>query len=442
MPPPIRYARSGDVTLAYQVLGEGPLDLVFAPPWIGNIELFWEEPSSVRFIERLAAFSRLLLFDKRGTGGSDRVAPATPAEQVDDLSAAMEAAGMERAALFGDSEGGSQCALFAATYPERTSALVLFGPLATAFWSPETPWGMSPEIVDQICAEMPGEWGQPMGIELFAPSVAADERYRRWWSRSLRLAASPSTAVAYLRMVQRVDIRPILETIRVPTLVIQRSDDLVCPPEGSRYLAAHIQGARYVELPGPDHFPWVGDVEAVVSEIQHFLTGVRPVPRPDRVLATVLFTDIVDSTKHAADLGDRQWRELLAGHDMATRRAVERYRGTAVKTTGDGFLATFDGPARAIRCALDLAEEMRGLGLEIRAGLHTGECELIGADVGGIAVHIGARVAALAGAGEVLVSGTVKDLVAGSGIEFGERGEHDLKGVPGSWRLYAVDRVG
>jgi len=438
--PKTRYAKSGDVHIAYQVVGDGRLDLVYAPPWIGNMELIWEEPSCARFLKRLASFSRLILFDKRGTGSSDRAVEIPILEQqIDDLISVMDSVGSERAALLGASEGGSLCTLFAATHPERTSALILCGAVATTRWSPETPWALTRETFETWIQTVGREWGGPLAIELFAPSVAHDQRFRDWWARLLRLAASPATAIALLRMLDDIDVRPVLPTIRVPTLVLHCTGDRAVNVENGRYLGRHIPNAKYVELPGADHFPYVGDTEAILAEIEEFLTGARHAPEADRVLATVLFTDIVGSTTHAAGIGDQRWRDLLGSYQALVRRELARFRGREVKTLGDGFLATFDGPARAIRCACAIRDSVRPLGIEIRAGLHTGECELMDDDVGGIAVHIGARVAASAAPGEVLVSSTVKDLVAGSGLRFADRGTHHLRGVPGEWRLFAVE---
>ena len=440
MQPKTRYAKSGDVHIAYQVVGDGRLDLVYAPPWIGNMELFWEEPSCARFLKRLASFSRLILFDKRGTGSSDRSVEIPIIEQqIDDLTSVMDSVGSERAALLGASEGGSLCTLFAATHPERTSALILCGAVATTRWSPETPWALTRETFETWIQTVGREWGGPLAIELFAPSVAHDKRFRDWWARLLRLAASPAAAIALLRMLDEIDVRPVLPTIRVPTLVLQRTGDRIVNVENGRYLGRHIPNAKYVELPGADHFPYVGDTDAILAEIEEFLTGARHAPEADRVLATVLFTDIVGSTAHAAGMGDQRWRDLLGSYQALVRGELARSRGREVKTLGDGFLATFDGPARAIRCACAIRDSVRPLGIEIRAGLHTGECELMDDDVGGIAVHIGARVASSAAPSEVLVSSTVKDLVAGSGLRFADRGTHHLHGVPGEWRLFAVE---
>jgi pimeloyl-ACP methyl ester carboxylesterase len=445
MEPQTRYARSEDLHIAYQVVGAGPRDLVLVPPFVSHIEHYWENPLVSRFLTRLASFSRLILFDKRGTGLSDRVPPdrlPTLEQRMDDVRAVLDAAGSQRAALFGPSEGGPMSALFAATHPQRTSALILYGTFASSIRDAAYPWAMDPKERDKVIQAISDRWGQGTYVDLLAPSLAGDERFRNWWARLERLGASPGAAMALRRMNGQIDIRQTLSAIRVPTLVLHRSGDLDTSIEEGRYLAAHIPGARFVDLPGADHLPWVGDQDTLLDEVQEFLTGTRPAAEPDRVLATVVFTDIVASTERAAELGDRRWRDLLFSHHAIVRRELERFRGREVKTVGDGFLATFDGPARAVRCACAIRDGVGGLGLSIRAGLHTGECELIGDDVGGIAVHIGARVAATARAGEVLVSSTVKDLVVGSGIQFVDRGSHRLKGVPGSWRLFAVQRAG
>lgn len=442
MTPETRYAKSGEVNIAYQVVGDGPRDLVLVPGWVSNIEVLWEEPALARFLRRLASFSRLILFDKRGTGLSDRVADMPTLEiRMDDVRAVMDAVDSERAALLGYSEGGPMCALFAATYPARTSALIMGGSYARRTWAPDYPWAPTPEEHQSFLEKCQREWGGPVGLEIRAPSVARDERFRQWWARYLRMSASPGANLALLRMNAEIDIRHVLPAIRVPTLVLHSVGDPGIDVRGGRYLGEKIPGAKYVELPGNDHLPWLSDAEAILDEVEEFLTGVRHGAEPDRVLATVLFTDIVRATERAAALGDRRWRDLLDSHHALVRRELARFRGREVDTTGDGFLATFDGPARAIRCACAVSEGARELDLEIRAGLHTGECELIGDKVGGIAVHIGARVAASASPGEVLVSSTVKDLVAGSGLRFVDRGVHALKGVPGEWRLFAVHRA-
>jgi class 3 adenylate cyclase/dienelactone hydrolase len=437
MAPITRYAKSGDVHVAYQVFGEGPLNLVIAPFFVSNIEVWWEYPDAARWLLRLASFARVAAFDKRGTGMSDRVTELPGLEQrMDDVRAVMDAVGMERAALLGMSEGGSLAALFAATYPERCSALVLYGSFARfASWLP------TEEALAGFLGYIDQAWGSGGAASFVAPSLANDPATQQWFGRFERLGASPADAIALMRMNSQIDISDIVPTIRVPTLVIHRKDDAGINVEGGRYLAEHIPGARYIELPGKDHLPWVGDnAMQIADDIEEFLTGARALVTVDRVLATVLFTDIVSSTEKAAALGDRRWRDLLDNHHATIRRNLTRFRGHEVKTTGDGILATFDGPARGVRCACAIADEIRPLGIEVRAGLHTGECEITDDDVGGIAVHIGARVAALAGAGEVLVSSTVKDLVAGSGLRFGDRGSQSLKGIPGEWRIFAVER--
>jgi pimeloyl-ACP methyl ester carboxylesterase len=448
MPPTTRYAKSGDVNIAYQVVGEGPLDLVYVPGWVSNLDLNWEQPAYARFLERLASFSRLILFDKRGTGLSDRVPVEklpTLEQRMDDVRAVMDAAGSAQAALFGASEGGPMCALFAATYPERVRSLVMYGSYARGLPEGDYPWGAtrwatSPDDLEAILDLLAETWGEPEELLGFwGPSIAEQEHYRQWWSRYLRMSASPAAGVTLSRMNHQVDIRQILPTIRVPTLLIHRAEDSLNVAEGSRYMADRIPGARYVELPGEDHLWFFGDQDALLDEVEQFLTGTRQVREPDRVLATVMFTDIVGSTERAAELGDERWRELLTSHEAVVRRELERFRGREIKMLGDGVLATFDGPARGIRCARTIGNEVRSLGIEIRVGLHTGECEMLNGDVGGIAVHTGARVSAKATAGEVLVSSTVKDLVAGSGIEFKDRGVHELEGIPGEWRLFAVE---
>jgi pimeloyl-ACP methyl ester carboxylesterase len=439
MQPETRYVASGDVNIAYQVVGEGPRDLIIVPGWLSNIEVFWEEPTLVRFLERLATFSRLILFDKRGTGLSDRISDMPMLEtRMDDVRAVMDAVSSERAALLGYSEGGPMSALFAATFPARTSALIMIGSFARRIQSPDYPWAPTVDERDQFIEITRREWGGPVGIEARAPSMAHDERFRTWWARMLRMSASPGANVALLKMNSEIDVRHVLPTIRVPTLLIHNVGDRCVDVRDSRYMATQIPGAKYVELDGIDHLPWVGNPEAIFDEIEEFLTGVRTGPDPDRVLATVMFTDIVESTARAVELGDRAWRDVLVRHHTLVRDELSRFRGREIDTAGDGFFATFDGPARAIRCACAISTSVRSLGIDVRAGLHTGECEVIGEKVGGIAVHIGARVAGLAEAGEVLVSNTVKDLVAGSGIGFQSRGVHMLKGIPGEWNLFAV----
>ena len=437
--PAVQYARSGDVDIAYQVVGDGPRALVFVMGWVSNIEYFWREPTFARFLRRLASFSRLILFDKRGTGLSDRVAIdelPTLEQRMDDVRAVMDAAGVEHAALLGISEGGPMCILFAATYPERTDALVMIGAYARRLWAHDYACGATQEEYERFLDSIREGWGGPVGIEVRAPSLRDDEQFRARWATYLRMSASPGAAYALTRMNGEIDVRHALSAVGVPTLIIHRHGDQSLPVEGSRYMADRIRGAKLVELPGDDHLPWVGDQDEILDEVEGFLTGVRRGADPDRVLATVLFTDVVRSTEHAVELGDKRWSDLLASHHRAVRHELTHWRGTEIDTTGDGFLATFDGPARAIRCACAARDAVHELGLEIRAGLHTGEYEIFGATIAGLTVHTGARIAALAGTGEVLVSSAVKDLVAGSGIEFEDRGEHELKGVPDRWRLY------
>jgi pimeloyl-ACP methyl ester carboxylesterase len=439
--PETRYAKSGAIHIAYQVLGDGPIDLVFIPGLFTHVEHQWEEPGFARFLNRLASFSRLIIIDARGAGLSDRALELPPMEeQMDDVLAVLDAVGSQSAAFFGNSQAGPMGILFAATHPERSRALVLYGSYARPAADADYPWGRSKEWLAGYDRLIDEDWGKGLFLDQVAPSRVNDDAFRRWWSKYERLSYGPGNALAYFHMNSEMDVRAILPSIRVPTLILQRRDDVYRSPGHAAYLASHIPGAKLVQLPGSDHLPYVGDAEAVLDEVQEFLTGVRPTPEHDRVLATVLFTDIVGSTERANELGDRAWRELLQMHHALIRQELVRFRGREVDTAGDGFLATFDGPARAVRCAQAIIDDVRAIGLEVRAGVHTGEVELMGDDVGGIAVHIGARVAATAGPGEVLVSSTVRDLVAGSGIEFDERGEHALKGLPGEWRLFATRR--
>jgi class 3 adenylate cyclase len=441
--PETRYARSGDVYIAYQVVGDGPRDLVFIPPFVSHIELYWDEPALAQFLLRLASFSRLILFDKRGTGLSDRVSnDALPGleQRMDDVRSVLDAVGSREAALLGPSEGGPMAALFAATYPKRTTALILYGTFASTIRDADYPWTMDAEARRRIIQDMPLTWGRGSYVDLLAPSLAHDQRFRAWWARLERMGASPGAAMALREMNGQIDLRPVLSAIHVPTLVLHRSGDRDSAIEEGRYLASRIPGARFVELAGVDHLPWVGDQDAVLGEVEEFLTGVRQEPEVDRVLATVLFSDMVQSTEHAAELGDRRWRNVLDNYLNVVRHEMARFRGREVDTAGDGFLAAFDGPARAIRCACTIREALRASGLAIRSGLHTGECEVMRDKLVGIAVHIGARVAAEAEPGEVLVSSTVKDLVAGSGLRFIDRGIHALKGIPGEWRLFAAEQ--
>jgi pimeloyl-ACP methyl ester carboxylesterase len=443
--PETRFALSGDAHIAYQVVGSGPLDVVYVPGWVSNVALNWQEPSYARFLERLASFARLILFDKRGTGLSDRVPERempTLEQRMDDVRAVLDAVGSERAALLGVSEGGSMSALFAATYPDRTVALVMYGSYARRQRDVDYPWGQSEDDLEASLREIEQGWGGPVGRAVRAPSAADDPRFMDFWASYLVQSASPQAALTLARMNAEIDIRSVVPSIRVPTLILHRTGDRVVRSEEATYLRERFHGATLVLLDGEDHLPWVGDQDAVLDEIQGFLTGIRRGPNPDRVLATVVFTDIVGSTTKAADIGDARWNELLRAHDHLIRTELSRFRGVEIKTTGDGFLASFDGPARAVSCAQAIAGAVRTLGIEVRAGCHTGEVELLPGDLGGIAVHIGARICSLAGAGEVWVSRTVKDLVAGSGLTFEDRGLHELKGVPDRWHLYAVSPDG
>ena len=434
--PEIEYARSGDVSIAYQVIGDGPIDLLVVP-FLNNIEYAWSHPLWPGVYERLNAFSRVIMFDKRGTGLSDRLGELPTLEvRMDDLRAVLDDVGSERAALVGSLEGNHLAALFAATYPERTSALVLYDPVARFTTAPDYPWGYTPEEWNRLVEDVRENWGKQEFFDDMLrsvdPTLAEDAEFVRWYATHFRLAASPSAAAAFYRMMMETDVRDVLPAIRVPTLVCYREDHR----GPSMFVAEQIPSARSIEFPGIGYF--ASAPQEMFDEIEQFLSGGLAEREHDRVLLTLLFTDIVGSTELAARIGDRDWRSVLEKHDDAVRRALERFRGHEANTTGDGFLATFDGPARAIRCASAIRDAVGELGLEIRAGLHTGECELVRGEVAGIAVHIAARVAALAGSGEVLVSSTVKDLVAGSGMEFGFAGEHGLKGVPGEWQLFVV----
>ena len=439
--PETKYTKSGEAHIAYQVLGDGPIDLVWVPGFVSHLEYEWEHPRPARFFRRLASFSRLIRFDKRGTGLSDRLAIPSLEERMDDVRAVLDAVGSSRAALVGVSEGGPMSLLYAATYPERTSALVLYGSYARRAWAPDHPFGVPPERMQSILDRFEKEWGVSVAMDVWAPSFLDDEAYKRWRATYLRLAASPGAAIAVMRMNMAIDARHVLPAISVPTLVLHRTGDRLTPLEQARDLAKRIKSAKLVELPGEDHTPYAGDMDVLLDEIEEFLTGIRHGPEPDRILATVLFTDIVGSTKRAAELGDRDWRELLEQHHAIVRRQLARFRGQEVDTAGDGFLATFDGPGRAVRCAVSICREVRSLGMELRAGVHTGECQLVAGKLGGIAVHIGSRIAGMAISDEVLVSSTVKDLVVGSGITFENRGTHALRGVPGEWHLFAVARA-
>jgi class 3 adenylate cyclase len=435
--PETKYARSGDLHIAYQVVGDGPVDLVWVPGWISNIDHYWTEPSVERYFNRIASFSRLILFDRRGTGVSDPVPRApTLEEQMDDVVAVLDAAGSEQAAIYAQLEGGAMAMLFAATHPERTRALVVYEGMPRMSWAPDYDWAIRDE---ERAAWLGTGWGDGSRIISMAPSAAANPRLRRWFARLERGAASPATAAKMVMMNAQVDVRAVLPSIQTPTLVLHRAENTFVDKRHSLYLAQHIPGARLVEIPGAEVISFGADDNQLLDEVEEFLTGARTSSDTERVLATVMFSDIVDSTSRAADLGDRRWRDLLESVASAVGTELRRFRGRAIKTMGDGFLATFDGPARAIGAAVAVRDVARTeFGLDLRTGLHTGEVEVMGQDLGGIAVHIGARILACAEPGEVVVSGTVKDLVVGSGIGFEDRGERELRGVPGRWRLFAV----
>jgi class 3 adenylate cyclase/pimeloyl-ACP methyl ester carboxylesterase len=444
MVPETRYAESSDgVNIAYQVLGDSELDLVLAPGFVSHLEHSWDDPALARFLRRLASFSRLIVFDKRGTGMSDRdPSDSSPLleDRVRDIAAVMDAAGSAKAAVMGISETAAMALLFAATHPERTTAVIAYGAYTNGRYAAPRAYPWTPTSdQNEWLEELRRNWGRgAMFIDDLVPSLVGDPRYEAWYSKLERLAASPGAAVALARMAMQIDVRDILPTIRVPTLVLHRRDDQAVPVEDGRYISDRVVGAKFVDLPGRDHWPWIGDDRAV-EEIQEFLTGMRVGGEPERVLATVTFVDIVDSTQHAATLGDRRWSDLLEGFYTVVRRELDRFRGREIDTAGDGFFLTFDGPASAIRFAMSLIESVDSIGLQVRVGIHTGEVERVGANVRGLGVVIGARVGSLAGPGEILVSRTVRDLVVGSEMQFEARGTHHLKGVPGDWDLFVVD---
>lgn len=440
MQPETRYARStGGVNIAYQVVGDGPRDLVLVPGWIYHIELVWEHPAFEAMIRRLARSFRVIMLDKRGTGLSDRVRGATPMEErMDDVRAVMDAVGSQTAALLGWSEGGNIALLFASTYPQRTTALVLYGTGARYAQAPDYPCGMSPEFIETAMGVIANHWGEGLGATYAAPSRTSDPAFMRWFGRFERMTVSPGDGLAMLEANLQIDTTSILQTVQTPTLILHNKGDALVPIAFSHYLVERIPDAKLLELEGDDHLFWFSNTDEVVTPIENFVLGKRSEDDPDRVLSTVLFTDIVGATTRASSIGDSRWRELLDQHDRVARERISHFRGKFVKGTGDGILATFDGPARAIHYALRLHRDVRDLGLEMRAGIHTGEVELRKGDVGGLAVHIGARIASEARPGEVLTSRTVKDLVAGSGIAFEDRGRYTLRGVEDSWRLYAA----
>lgn len=439
MTPETHYTLSDGVNIAYQVVGDGPIDLVLVPGWVSNIEIFWEEPRMNRFLRGLAGFARLVLFDKRGTGLSDRVTDTpTLEERMSDVRAVMDAVGSERAALVGYSEGGPMSALFAATWPKRTIGLVMIGSYARRSRAPDYPFGPEPEAHEKFIESLATSWPSDILLDIRAPSVVGDERFTRWWTRYLRMSASPGAAVAMTRANNDIDIRHVLPTIQVPTLVIHAKGDRTCEIGMGRHLADNIPGAKLIEIESDDHLPWLVGAEEILQAVQEFLTGSRPKTASDRVLSTIMFTDIVGSTQIAADRGDRAWGDLRETHNALVRQELAAYSGKEINTTGDGFVMAFDGPARAVRCAEALNDAVSGIGVDIRAGIHTGECEVTNGEFSGLALHIAARIANMAPAREIIVSRTVKDLVAGSGLAFEDFGVHALKGVPDDWQLYRV----
>ena len=439
MTPETRYAHSGHLSIAYQVIGNGPIDLVVVPGWISNIEVFWEDPHVARFFEKLATFSRLILFDKRGTGLSDRsVEAATLEERMDDMRAVLDAVGSERAAVLGSSEGGPMCILFAATYPDRTAALITIGSYARRLKAPDYPYFTNREDASKAVEAASADWGGPVYADVRIPSVANDPIIRQWWARFLRMSASASAAAALQRMNLDIDVRHVLASIRVPTLILHAKDDRAIPVGASRQMADHIPNAKLVEIESGDHLPFYDKPDEMIHHIQDFLTGSSTPAITESRVATLMFTDVVGSTEMAVAKGDLRFADLLEVHHAAVRSELARYRGEEVNTAGDGFLASFDGPARAIKCAEAIVKSLAALGIVCRIGLHTGECEVRQGQLQGIALHIAARVAALAPPGGVLVSQTVKDLVAGSGIHFEDAGLQTLKGLPEDWRLYKV----
>jgi class 3 adenylate cyclase len=440
--PETRYARSGDFAIAYQVIGEGEPNLVMIPGFVSNVEVAWEHPAYERFMRKLGSFAKVIVFDKRGAGLSDPLeGPETLEQRIDDVRAVMEAAEVDRASVLGISEGAAMAVLYAALHPRQVESLILYGAFARGINAADWEHGWTEDIWAAAVDVIRNSWGDGSSAYMLAPSQAEDPEFRQWWARFERMAGSPRRVMEAIELDRQIDVREVLRTVQAPALLIHRRGD-VWPVSGAEWMVEHLSDARLALLEGKDHWPWVADTDSVADEIEEFVTGRRAPEDPDRVLATVLFTDIVDSTKQAAELGDRRWRTLLDEHERVVRRQIDRFSGREIKTTGDGFLATFDGPARAVRCARAVTDGVRPLGIDVRAGLHTGECELRNGDIGGIAVHIGARVSARAAPGEVLVSNTVKDLVVGSGLEFEDRGEQELKGVPGTWRLFSVTGVG
>jgi len=439
MIPETKYTKIGNINIAYQVVGSGPKDLVLVPGWISNIDVFWEEPSMVRFLNRLASFSRLILFDKRGTGLSDRVTDSPMLEErMEDVRAVMDAVGSERATLLGYSEAGTMVALFAATYPERTSAIIMISSFARRIMTEDYPWGATKEEYQSFIDDIQRNWGGPVGMEVRVPSRINDEPFKRWWAKLLRMGASPGTAAAITRMNIEIDVRDILPSIKVPALIIHALGDKTVVIGHGKYLAENIPNSIFVVVDTEDHVPWVGAPTEILGAVEEFVTGIKTQGSVQRVLNTLMFTDIVDSTRLAHSMGDNKWRDLLESHDAIIRHELSIYRGKEIDTAGDSFFASFDGPARALRCAQAVIQSLKINGISVRVGIHTGECELRGDNLAGIAVHIAARIAALAAKQQILVSRTVKDLVAGSGIEFRDFGSHPLKGVSEDWQLFEV----
>jgi pimeloyl-ACP methyl ester carboxylesterase len=439
MIPETRYTKSGDIHIAYQVVGDGTRDLVLVPGWISNIDVFWEEPSMVRFLKKLASFSRLILFDKRGTGLSDRVTD-TPMleERMEDVRAVLDAVGSKRATLLGYSEAGTMVALFAATYPERTSAIIMISSFARRIKTVDYPWGATEAQYQSFIDDIQCNWGGPVGMEIRVPSRINDLQFKKWWAKFLRMGASPATAAAITRMNIDIDVRDILPLIKVPTLIIHARGDQAIELGHGEYLAENIPNSTFVVVDTSDHLPWVGAATEILEAVEEFVTGIKTHSSTQRVLSTLMFTDIVDSTRIAQSLGDKKWRDLLENHDTIVRHELSIYRGKEIDTAGDSFFASFDGPARALRCAQAVIQSLLVSGVSVRIGIHTGECELRGNTLAGIAVHITSRIADLAGPQQILVSRTVKDLVAGSGIEFADIGSYSLKGVSEDWQIFEV----
>ena len=440
MQPKTKYAKSGGASIAYQVVGDGPFDLVMVPGFVSHVEASWDFPGARRFFNRLGSFSRLILYDKRGTGLSDPVSEVPNTEErVADLTAVLDAAGSERPAIMGVSEGGPLAIHFAVHHPERTRALVLYGTTSRFSYAPDYEWGAPPEMIEMMSNILEKQWGEGSSLNIFAPSIAGDASFQEMFGQFERAAASPSMVRAAVAATSKIDVRDLLSRIQVPTLLLHRTEEVAMPVQSARYMAEKIPDAKLVELPGQDHIPFVGDVDALLGEIEEFLTGARQSGETERVMATILFTDIVDSTGKAREMGDHAWGELLERYYGVVRKELARFNGREMDTAGDGFFAAFDRPARAIECAHGIREAVKGLGLEVRAGLHAGECEVIGKKLGGMAVHIAARVMSLAGPGEILVSETVKSLLIGSNLAFDDRGVHELKGIPAEWRIFSAD---